>query len=450
MGTYTELYIADFPVHSAKSVVDSTVMSIFRESDKIIEERAISARNKLVWAEASDSEEQETVVEYSVTVEQVIDRLNIMGFTINASKVWFYLGIKEKLDTYKEWAKDSDSEGIQPRIDFLETFSFEKYVEALSKIYEKKLVQWTSGKDLPDDIDPIIKFIYDEQDEDMYFGYPAYDIRHFLRVFLEIVPKSKLVVQDVTDLVNGGYYDINENICEGAIDELIGDYPVNSKILILTEGSSDKNFLESALKLLHPHLADYFSFMDFGVSKAAGGASALVTTIKAFVGAGIENRVVALFDNDTAAKVALKALNDVDIPNTIKVLHYPNIDICNNYPTIGPTGLSNLNINGLAGSIEVYLGADVLKIGENLTPVQWKGYDSSLKQYQGEIIDKDQVQKSYLEKVKICQEDPANILESDWSGLRAIFKAVFDCFEEYLPNKSMHSNSLERHQLLRR
>jgi len=418
-------------------------MSIFRESDKIIEERPVSARNKLMWSDASDSEEKETVVEYSATVEQVIDRLNIMGFTINASKAWFDLGIKEKLETYREWVSDGDFEWIQPQIDLLETFTFEKYVGALSKVYEKKLVRWTSKDDLPEDADPITQHIYDDQDYEMYFGYPAYDIRHFLRVFLENVPKYKLVVQDVTDLVNGGYYDINEHICGDAIDELIGDYLVDSKVLILTEGSTDKNFLEPALKLLYPHLADYFSFMDFGVSQAAGGASALATTIKAFIGAGIGNRVVALFDNDTAAKVALRALKDVDIPNTIKVLHYPEIDICNNYPTIGPSGLSNLNINGLAGSIEVYLGVDTLEIDGELTPVQWKGYESSLKQYQGEIVDKRLVQKRYLEKVKICQEDPANILESDWSGMQAIFEAVFDCFEEYLPNKSMHSDSLK-------
>ena len=443
MGTYTELYIADFPVHSTKSAVDSTVMSIFRESDKIVEERAVSARNALMWSEASESEEKETVVEYSATVEQVIDRLNIMGFTINASKVWFDLGVKEKLDTYNECAKDNDSEWIQPKIDLLETYTFEKYVEALSKIYDKKLVRWTSKEDLPEDTDPITTFIYDDQDYEMYFGYPAYDIRHFLRVFLEIVPKSSLVIQDISDLVDGGYYDIEENVCEGAIDELIGDYLVDSKVLILTEGSSDKNFLEPALKLLYPHLADYFSFMDFGVSKASGGASVLVTTIKAFIGAGIGNRVVALFDNDTAAKVALKALKDVDIPNTIKLVHYPDIEICNDYPTIGPSGLSNLNINGLAGSIEVYLGVDTLEIDGELTPVQWKGYDSSLKQYQGEIVDKGLVQKRYQEKVKICQDDPAKILESDWSGIRAICNAVFDCFEDYLPNKSMHSDSLK-------
>lgn len=58
MGTYTELYIADFPVCSSKSDVDPTVMSIFRESDNIIEERPMSARNKLMWSDLSDNPEK--------------------------------------------------------------------------------------------------------------------------------------------------------------------------------------------------------------------------------------------------------------------------------------------------------------------------------------------------------------------------------------------------------
>jgi hypothetical protein len=212
MGAYTELYIADFPVHSTKSAVDSTVMSIFRESDKIIEERAVSARNELMWPDTSNSEEKETVVEYSATVEQVIDRLNLMGFTIKASKAWFEFGVKEKLETYTEWAQDGDSEWVQPQIELLKTFTFQKYIEAISKVYEKNLVRWTSKEALPKDTDSVVKFIYDDQDYEMYFGYPAYDIRHFLRVFLEIVPKSSLVVQDITDLVDGGYYEINDQV----------------------------------------------------------------------------------------------------------------------------------------------------------------------------------------------------------------------------------------------
>ena len=41
--------------------------------------------------------------------------------------------------------------------------------------------------------------------------------------------------------------------------------------------------------------------MDFEGARVSGAAGSLAALVKAFVGAGIANRVVALFDNDTAA-----------------------------------------------------------------------------------------------------------------------------------------------------
>ena len=56
----------------------------------------------------------------------------------------------------------------------------------------------------------------------------------------------------------------------------------------------------------------------------------------------------------------MRALKGVKLPDHYSVLHYPDIEIARSYPTLGPTGLSEMNVNGLAGSIEMYLGADVL------------------------------------------------------------------------------------------
>lgn len=435
MGTYTDLYIADFPVHTTKSKVDSRVMSIFREADKTIQECTQSARNNLTCPGTSNSDEKEIFVKYSATVDQVIDRLNIMGFSLEASKAWYEHGILENLELYTELEKDDDFDFIKAKIELLNTFTFDKYTDAIAYIYEHRIERWMSSEELPIDIDPIIKFVYDDVDHEMYFGYPSYDIRHFLRIFCEVVPKSDFVVQDITDLVQGGYYNREDQICENAINELIGNYAIDSKVLILTEGSTDKNILEPTLKLLYPHLSDYFSFMDFGVSNAAGGASALVTTIKAFIAAGIGNRVIALFDNDTAAKVALKSLREIEIPKNINIMQYPDIGICNDYPTIGPTGLFEFNINGLAGSIEVYLGRDVLETDGVLTPVQWKGYDKSIRQYQGEIMDKTAIQNKFRAKLSTCQNDSSKISNHDWDELKVILNSIFTSFEDLMPNE---------------
>jgi hypothetical protein len=66
----------------------------------------------------------------------------------------------------------------------------------------------------------------------------------------------------------------------------------------------------------------------------------------------------------------------------------PPLDSLTAYPTIGPSGRADMDINGLAASVELYLGEDVLTDGEGLCQVQWTGYDTALRQYQGQVLDK--------------------------------------------------------------
>lgn len=169
--------------------------------------------------------------------------------------------------------------------------------------------------------------------------------------------------------------------------------------------------------------------MDFGISNAPGSAGTLVSTIKAFVGSGISNRIIALFDNDTAAQVAIKGLSRTAIPQNIKVLRLPILQLAERYPTLGPSGVSELNINGLACSIELYFGVDILAHGGQLTPVQWKGFDVSINQYQGEILKKQELQNLFLQKLADCSNDPDLIGKTDWSGMRILLAEIFGAFQ---------------------
>src|SRR6266511_2600045 len=163
----------------------------------------------------------------------------------------------------------------------------------------------------------------------------------------------------------------------------------------LTEGRTDAQFLSAALTLLYPHLTDLVSFLDYD-HKAEGGAGALVRMVKSFAAAGIANRVVALFDNDTAAADALRALDTSKLPNHVRVLRYPNTSLAAAYPTVGPPTLdaphgtlAYADVNGLAGSIELYLGRDVLTRPDgHLRPVRWRSLVAGSRAYQGEVTDK--------------------------------------------------------------
>src|SRR5213593_406209 len=108
MGTCTELTIADYPVISSKSAVIPEVMTVFRETDRHVFTRRVAERNALVWGEPGDpnDDETETVIEYSCETGKVIDRLNVMGFTLGRVREDFETGGRAELDEYASWAEE--------------------------------------------------------------------------------------------------------------------------------------------------------------------------------------------------------------------------------------------------------------------------------------------------------------------------------------------------------
>jgi hypothetical protein len=91
----------------------------------------------------------------------------------------------------------------------------------------------------------------------------------------------------------------------------------------------------------------------------------------------------------------------------------------------------NMNVNCLAGSIEPYLGRECLLNSEGeYYPIQWTGLDASLQKYQGEITEKDRIQKNFQDKMKQCAEDKSSIDNFDWSGIKAILEGIFKLFHE--------------------
>jgi len=245
-------------------------------------------------------------------------------------------------------------------------------------------------------------------------------------ILQELVPHLEL---DVSDLIGGGWYGYEDDLVEISRQNLTESYHYDSKIIILTEGSSDKYILEKSIAILYPEYLPYYTFMDFGISKASGGASTLVSVIKAFLGAGIQNRIIALFDNDTAARVAMKALANLQLPDNMRVMTYPRYEYLESFPTIGPDGNHNLDVNQLAGSIELYLCRQALEISNEVSLVQWKGFDQSLSCYQGEVLNKNKIQEQFFDIVKAVENNPDLKEKYDWNGLELIFQDVFKAFE---------------------
>jgi hypothetical protein len=82
-------------------------------------------------------------------------------------------------------------------------------------------------------------------------------------------------------------------------------------------------------------------------------------------------------------------------------------------------------VNGSACSIELYLGIDVLKekTGQ-LTPVQWKGYDRTLWQYQVKILNKKSLVNKYLDFLSRVRRNPRAVEEHDWRPMELVFDRI--------------------------
>jgi hypothetical protein len=95
-----------------------------------------------------------------------------------------------------------------------------------------------------------------------WYGFPGIDLYVPLRLALEICAKDDNLIYDLTDLGSQEYFDKNEDFVALASEFTAREHASDSKTIILTEGRSDGWILSESMKLLYPHLSDYFSFMD--------------------------------------------------------------------------------------------------------------------------------------------------------------------------------------------
>ena len=429
MSSYADLKLGPFIIASSRNCINPIIMSLFRESDKRVYQGTVKYllfkySHEYDFTRYEDYEDSDnlTIMYYSATASTIRDRLELMGFTYERAKDLFQRNLKREIMRLEEY----DLAPLKRELRILRNLTFDIWIDNLNLILRKNLPSISTYEKPRGKIPSILRYILTNSEEQ--YGFRCDDFRHFLRILCSIADSYSLIY-DLTDLEMSGWVCESDNLVEYAESLIQEEFPITKKIIILTEGYTDNWILLRSFKLLYPHLIDYFHFLDLRATKTEGGAGFLANIVKAFAGAGIINRIIALFDNDTAAASAIQTLSKSKLPENIVVLSYPDIELAKNYPTQGPTGLTYMNINGLAGSIELYLGADVLYNDNNsYIPIQWKGYDAKLKQYQGELIDKVEIQKRFRKKLTDCELHHERLSNYDWTGLKAIFDIVCTAF----------------------
>jgi uncharacterized protein YqeY len=426
MGSYCNLKFGEKDISCFKNSIQPEWMSIFTDDDREYK----SVKCNTLYPDDYDPNDEEICksCSYKTTVKTAKKRLDILGFGLQEGSEELARGISNELEYYNEYLDEHDSEDTLYNLYMSHKSSLDR-----ASVYEfinvHKVLFGFCDESMADK--NLLNFLKDNSDEYAH-GILTKDIRFALRMLLECFEDDDYISLDVTDLIDGGWLDYEDDLVEQSRNNLTENFHYDSKIIILTEGSSDVSILESSFSILYPEFKPLYTFMDFGASKASGGASSLVSVIKSFIGAGIKNRIVAIFDNDTAARVAMKSLRKVALPQNIAVMTYPHNPFLESYPTLGPSGNHQLDVNGLAGSIELYLCKEVLLFNGELSPVQWKGYEQSLSCYQGEVLNKAEIQKKFYQMISEITENKKVKSEFNWEGLELIFEHIFKSFQKTL------------------
>lgn len=380
---------------------------------------------------------------YVSTVARVRDRLDAMGFTLAAAAdVLAEHGQTRLTDlASREEHHPVLSRRDQEERDALESLTPDTWAEAYRWIAARSVYNIDQGSratDLPfsspysvpaAEAPLLVRHLLDDH-RDHNYGFPHGDVRYLYRAALEACAPDAPVVLDLSRVSFGWTYDVTDAVVEDARQARLADYPGDAPTIVLTEGVSDQRALQAALRLLYPHLEDLYTFLDFEAMRVRGGAPAVVGLVKAFAAAGIANRIIALLDNDTAAHIALRDLRTLTLPRNIRVLTYPPLPLATAYPSVGPQGTQPVDVNGSAGSLEMYFGEDVLRTADGaFTPVQWGSYEPVVQRHYGELHDKARLQKRFEEKAAAAAADPRVIEAQDWSGMRAILEAIRHAFD---------------------
>jgi len=351
MGSYSECWLNDFSIGSEKNGFDSSLMSLFRAHDKRIVLYPSEDLPEILqhYREAQLDDPELPIVYYESAAYLIKDRLNVMGYTLKTTEQaflkWFNGEKKSLLDKIKEYKKKNTDELKEKyRIDMGDAYSKEyeiiadltpsRWLMAIKQVRELRLTQNSFSYYEGEHKNTLIGYLLSNN----WYGFPGYDTFVPIRLLLEDAKPNDKLIYDVTSLIWAEYFSANDDFVNYDYQLSVEEYSSKAKIIILTEGRTDSWVLKESLALLYPHLTEFYSFLDFDNSKFGGGVGNLTNLVKAFTGAGVVNNIIALFDNDTAALSAIKGLEKLNLPENIKILQLPELDLLKNYPTLGPSG----------------------------------------------------------------------------------------------------------------
>jgi hypothetical protein len=386
-------------------------------------------------SEINDSSSIEVPI-LELTVEQLLDRLKILGYTFENANIEFNLARDRMIESlfsdingdpnfkYPSYPYQEVFETPQKSRTFLKGMTLNQFILASKSIIENKwrrtIVEVDNKRKsiIPYEIkDPMTRFIVCHGFQAMMFSENLYLLRliindlrkdfkaHFV---FDGIPSGNL---DIVRQYYSKMFSVNEHV-----------FNLSLRTLIITEGVTDSKYLQFALDKNFSHLKDLFYFLDFNVKN--GSSENVINITMSLISSGIPNCIVALFDNDfegnrAKEKLLSKVNNQENQNNQVLILSYPEIKTGYNYPVLDNGQLREVNVNGLGCAIELYLDSRCLKDeSSNFYPLT----QSSQNQYSFRSSIKSRIQKNF--DSLICQESNDICLDGLNSILISVFKKV--------------------------
>ncbi len=405
MGSYATVYLSDGrEVCAFRDGVDQLFFILFTKADHV--ELHGAEAYDLTRRNYSDLEPDEAiVVGYRTRADVLRDRLDLMGVDINSVAAIFEDIVAEEQARVNSHATPAILRDMYARrARLLEAITWSHWVDQLrARLQAGDAVTRHGGRDDHASASWLMDL----------WGY--HDPRYRLRALLEALPDDEVITLDLAELDDDWRSESRDPQTVGK-DFVAYASQGGLPPIVLVEGSFDVEVLRTAIALRRPHLVEFIKFPEFA-SRPEGGAASLRQTLRAFASAGIPNRVLGLFDNDSAARDVTRAIDVRALPKGMGLLHLPEIESLRSYPTVGPQGRKNMDVNGLAASMEMYLGRDVLAPENVPRPVEWRGYITGVGSYQGEVSAKTEVQESFRAKARDAANDPTAMDRQDWTDL---------------------------------
>ena len=312
--------------------------------------------------------------EYCVTKLSLIkNRLDMLGASLYKIKKYYQQLIKN----------------IEEDYNCTITLKFEEFYDQLKQINipSKRDIDFTIYENyyLPNYIKSfLIKYKskfecteFEEQDSIIDVFCDSFPMYMYLRILSENEKNEDCkLIWNFGELVQNGWIKRTD-----AIHPLSRDY----KIILVTEGTSDLFIIEQTIKLFYSDIYDFFEFIDMKENYPFTGVGNLYNFCLGLNKINIQNKVIAIFDNDTEGVVKYNELKSKINSNNIFILKLPFLEEFSKFNTIGPQGETIEDINERAVSIECFLDLSIKECPQ----IRWTSFNEKIKQYQGSLIAKD-------------------------------------------------------------